>query len=265
MQNIIGKILFIIVVTIAALFIYKTIKISSTKPISVTITENKSSEGTCEKEKVKEIIKEYLISSPEIIIQSIEGLQKRKIMEKEDKVNSYIKNNQVDIETSKTFPTLGNINGDITIVTFFDYNCSYCKKGDLFINQLLESDSNVKLLLRPLPILGDASQYLAQVALAVYKVNPDKFKAIHEGLMAIKDVTKKSVENLLVENDLNISEIEEIADSKEVKALIEEDMEIAKNLKIQGVPVFIINGRLIPGLIDLVQLQSIVKDIRANK
>ncbi|WP_342269980.1 DsbA family protein [Rickettsia endosymbiont of Orchestes rusci] len=265
MQNIIGKILFVVIITIAALFIYKTIKVSSAKPVSVIITESKSVDKICEEERVKEIIKEYLINSPEIIIQSIEGLQKRKIQEKENKVNDYIKSNQIDIENIKSFPTLGNEDGDITIVAFFDYNCSYCKKGDLFINQLLQNDTNIKLLLRPLPILGNASQYLAQVALAVYKVNPSKFKVIHDGLMTIQDITKKSVEGLLSENNLNVSEIEEVADGKEIKALIEKNMEIAKNLKINGVPVYIINGRLIPGLIDLVQLQTMVKDIRDNK
>jgi len=264
MQHIIGKILVIFLVIIGALFIFKTIKTSSTKAVSVEVKQNEAPKQ-CEEERVKKIIEEYLLNTPEIIIQSIENLQKRKVQESEVKVNNYIKDNKIDIENSQNFPIIGNKDGDITIVAFYDYSCSYCKKGDASLNELLQNDPKVKILLRPLPILGDASEYLAKIALAVYKINPDKFKAIHEELMKMRSVSKESVEELLNKNDLKVTEVEEIADSSEIKDLIVQDMKIAKNLKIQGVPAYVINAKLIPGSIDFPQLLNIVKEIRDSK
>ncbi len=264
MQHIIGKILVIFVVIIGVLFIYKTIKTSSTKLVTIEVKQNDELKQ-CAEERVKKIIEEYLLNTPEIIIQSIENLQKRKVQENVTKVNSYIQDNKIDIENSHNFPIIGNKDGDITIVAFYDYACSYCKKGDVSLNELLQNDPKVKILLRPLPILGDVSDYLAKIALAVYKIYPTKFKAVHSELMKISNVSKETIEKLLAKNDLSITEVEEIADSSEVKDLITQNMQIAKNLKIQGVPVYVINARLIPGSVDLPQLLSIVKEIRDSK
>lgn len=264
MQHIIGKILVIFVVIIGVLFIFKTIKTSSTKPVSIEVKQNEEPKQ-CEEARVKKIIEEYLLNTPEIIIQSIENLQKRKVQESETKVNSYIKDNKLDIENSQNFPVIGNKDGNVTIVAFYDYSCSYCKKGDVSLNELLQNDPEVKILLRPLPILGDASDYLAKIALAVYKINPSKFKAVHSELMKIRNISKETVEELLAKNDLNITEVEEVADSIEVRDLITQNIQIARNLKIQGVPAYVINARLIPGSIDFPQLLSIVKEIRDSK
>lgn len=264
MQHIIGKILVIFVVIIGALFIFKTIKASSTKSVSIEVKQNEELKQ-CEEERVKKIIEDYLLNTPEIIIQSIENLQRRKVQESEAKVNNYIKDNKIDIENSRNFPIIGNKDSDITIVAFYDYNCSYCKKGDVSLNELLQNDPKVKILLRPLPILGDASEYLAKIALAVYKINPDKFKAVHSELMKLRNVSKETVEELLAKNDLNITEVEEVADSSEIKDLITQNMQIARNLKIQGVPAYVINAKLIPGSVDFPQLLNIVKEIRDSQ
>ncbi|AFC69697.1 thiol:disulfide interchange protein [Rickettsia amblyommatis] len=264
MQHIIGKILVMFVVVIGVLFVFKTMKTYSTNPVSVEVKQSEDARK-CEEERVQEIIKDYLLKTPEIIIESIEGLQKRKVQENETKVNNYLKDNKLGIEDSTSFPVIGNKDGDVTIIVFYDYNCSYCKKSDASINELLQNDPKVKVVLRPLPILGDASEYLARIVLAVYKVNPSKFKAVHDELIKIRDVSKESIKELLTENGLNATEIEEIADSNEIKDLITQNMKIARSLRIQGVPAYIIDSKLIPGLIDFPQLLNIVKEIRDNK
>lgn len=264
MQNNIGKILVTFLVVVGGVFIFKAIRSSSTKPVSIEIKQMEEAKR-CEEEKVKEIIKDYLLNTPEIIIESIENLQKRKVQESEVKVSNYLKDNKIDIEDSKNFPLIGNKDGDITIVAFYDYACSYCKKGDSTVNQLLQNDPRVKVSLRPLPILGEASEYLAKISLAVFKVNPDKFKLVHDEIMKMRNISKESVENLLTGAGLEITEVEEIADSAEVKDLISQNIQIAKNLKIQGVPAYVINSKLIPGAIDYTQLLNIIKEIRDNK
>lgn len=264
MQNIIGKILVIFLVIVGALFIFKTIKTSSTNPVSIEVKQNNDIKK-CEEEKVKEIIRDYLLNTPEVIIESIENLQKRKVQESEAKVSNYIKDNKIDIENSQNFPVIGNKDGDVTIVAFYDYACSFCKKGDASLNALLQNDPKVKILLRPLPIPGDASEYLAKIALAVYKINPDKFKAVHSELMKVRNISKETVEEILTKNGLNSAEIEEVADNSEIKDLIAQNMKIARNLKIQGVPAYVINAKLIPGSIDFPQLLNIVKEIRDSK
>ncbi|MFV9939548.1 MAG: DsbA family protein, partial [Rickettsia conorii subsp. raoultii] len=113
MQHIIGKILVIFVVVMGVLFVFKTMKTYSTNPVSVEVKQSEDARK-CEEERVQEIIKDYLLKTPEIIIESIEGLQKRKVQENETKVNNYLKDNKLGIEDSTSFPVIGNKDGNVT-------------------------------------------------------------------------------------------------------------------------------------------------------
>ena len=265
MEKIIIKLLLIIVFSLLILVGYKVMKPVTTVTVPVTSSvQPNSSDGTNEKEHIQSVVKEYLMNNPEVITNALEALQKRKKLEMDEKVYSFIKEHREDIESSAMAPFVGNKDGDIIITSFYDYNCSYCKKGNHYLNQLAESDSNVKIILRPLPILGDSSNYASRIILAVHKIAPDKFAPIHEGFMQLKTITKESIEALLIQHSLNVAKIEEDATMTEIADNINKNFELAGNLKIHGTPAYIINGRLVAGLIDLNQLQQIVSDIRAN-
>ena len=53
--------------------------------------------------------------------------------------------------------------------------------------------------------------------------------------------------------------------SEVIQKSLDKNIKLAKELKIQGVPAYIINGKLVPGMIDLGQLQAMVTEIRATK
>ncbi|WP_341764427.1 DsbA family protein [Candidatus Tisiphia endosymbiont of Beris chalybata] len=266
MNNVVSKVLLIIVILLIALFAYKTIKVPSTASakISTNNINQPSSDQLNEINKTEQIIQKYLLNNPEIIVQAMEVLQQRKKQEMEIKASQYLKEHQTEVNNSTTSPALGNSNGNIVIAAFYDYNCTYCKKGDKFINQLIKLDPDVKVLLKPFPILGDASYFAASIALAVYKTDPTKFKNIHDSLIEMQPITNTAVEKLLTDNNLNPLTILELASQEEIKSILEKNTQLARNLKIQGVPAYIINDRLIPGMMDLGQLQKIITEIRSQ-
>lgn len=254
--------LFIIIIVIALLVGYRMLKpLDIVKAPVITTIEPPSLSEVDSKEKVQSIIKEYLLQNPQLIIDSIEQLQKRKIEENEEKVNSYLNGKKSEIEDATISPIIGNDKADIIIVSFYDYNCNYCKKGNDNLEQLVKSDQTVKVILKPFPILGDSSIYAAKVALAVNKLAPDKFMAIHAGLMQMSPITREAVENLIVANELNYKMVEEEIDKKEVQDMLNKNFELADNLKITGVPASIINSKILPGFVDLDQFQQIIADI----
>lgn len=271
MQSFSSKILLIILIILIGLFAFKTFRAPSTisEAVNVIVSETSplASKETSDQfnEKIHAIIHDYLMNNPDVIIQAVEQFQKRKMQEVENKVNGFIKDNKTEIENSPSSPTLGKTDGDIIVTCFYDYNCGYCKKGDIYITQLLESDSNVKVILKPFPILGDSSIYAAKVALAAYKIAPEKFNTIHNGLMDMKPISKESVEKLLADNGFDLSKVEDEMDSKDLQATIANNIKLAQNLKIQGVPAYVINGKLIPGMVDFDQLKKVIIDIRAEK
>lgn len=267
MHNVVGKVLLIIVVILIALFAYKTIKSPSviSPEVSVGSENKKASDVQNDVEKTELIIKEYLMNNPEVIIQAVEGLQQRKMQEMEGKISKVVSENKSEIENASTSPVMGNPNGDIIIAAFYDYNCGYCKKGDAFMEQLIKSDANVKLVLKPFPIMGEDSKFAALVALAVYQSAPDKFLSIHNGLMEMRPVTKQAVEKLLLANNLDIKLIEQAMQNEVIQKSLDKNIKLAGEMKIQGVPAYVINGRLVPGMLDLGQLKNMVAEIRGAK
>lgn len=264
MNNVVSKVLLIIVILLIALFAYKTLKVPSTAvaKISTNNVSQQSSDQLNEVKKTEKIIHEYLLNNPEVIVQAMEVLQQRKKHEMEIKASQYIQDHQSEVNNPTTSPILGNSSGNIMIAAFYDYNCIYCKKGDKFINQLIKLDSNVKVFLKPFPILGDNSYFAASIALAVYKTAPLKFKNVHDSLIEMKPISNAAVEKLLIDNNLDPASIIDAANQEEVKTILEQNTQLARNLKIQGVPAYVINGRLIPGMMDLEQLQRVIAEVR---
>src|SRR5438045_1719204 len=93
-------------------------------------------------------------------------------------------------------PVIGNANGDITIVEYFDYNCPYCRKIAPEIRQVVQDDGKVRLVLKDWPILGEVSKLSARLVLAAkYQ---DKFLPAHEALIGVSSrLTESRVRELL--------------------------------------------------------------------
>lgn len=260
-------------ILVVALFVYKTTRqphvISSHVPTSNNQnTSDQSQEisinSVLSKEELNAAIKDYLINNPETIIASLEGLQKQKEQEDAGKANSYLIDNKDDLENAESPPVLGNKDGDIAIVVFYDYNCSYCKKAHDYNNEVLSLDPGVKLILRPMPILGKTSAYAAQVALAVQKVSQEQFPAIHNDMMKMQLINEDGMKELLSKYNIDYSLVENEINSNSVRQQISKNFDLAKGLGIKGAPSYVINGNLASGLIPVEKFKNIIEQIRSS-
>ena len=257
------KVVFVLFIAITAFIGYR-LHWSGVKnsPVSVTIGDN--GEVSAQKEVLEKTIKEYILNNPDIIIESIELMHKRKMKEMEDKIQGTIKDKKAELEDTASAPYVGNDKGDVSIVMFYDYGCGYCKKANSIVNSAIASDSNVKVVYRPLPILGEASEYLSKLMLAVYKIAPSKFKAIHDDVMEFTTLDKKAVAEAIEKHGVNFADVEIEMSKPEVKDMYLNNMKLASELHINGAPAFIINSSFFPGLLELNNLQKIIADKRAE-
>ena len=126
-----NRTLIILFLGLVGLFLYKTINkpsvisasLSDASKVQIDV-DNMNEES---KEALHAIIKDYIINHPEDIIKSLESLQNKKMEESAQQVEEYIKSHLSDIENDDNPPIIGNEKGDIKIVVFYDYNCSFCK------------------------------------------------------------------------------------------------------------------------------------------
>lgn len=81
-------------------------------------------------------------------------------------------------------PVGGNPKGDLTIVSFFDYNCPFCKRTVEPLKAVLTSDGNIRHVYKDWPILAPSSVSGAKLALAAkYQ---DRYEDAYHALMGIE-------------------------------------------------------------------------------
>ncbi|MES2214862.1 MAG: DsbA family protein [Pseudomonadota bacterium] len=216
-------------------------------------------------DEINSAVKEFILKNPEVIIESIELMQKRKVKDMEDRINNAIKEKRSEIEDSSHSPYIGSKDSDVTVVMFYDYGCGYCKKANSIVNQLIDSDHNVKVIYKPLPILGEVSEYMTKLILAVYNLAPEKFKVVHEGMMALKNPGKEEIKAVILAHGLNFEDLEIEISKPEVTTMYNKILTLASELRIHGAPVFIINGDFYSGLLELDNMKKIIADLRTLK
>ena len=210
-------------------------------------------------EKVLEIIR----NNPEIIMEAIKILQAKDAKNKQEQADQNIKSNKQRLEDDKNAPILGNPNGEITIVEFFDYNCGYCRRAFKTIMNLIADNNAVKVVMRELPILGDASVFTAKASLASQK--QQKYEEFHVALMNNRSRnTEKSVLKIAKKIGMDVDQLQLDMNSSFVLDHIEESQKLSESLGISGTPAFVFGEKIVPGAIDLQAMKDLVAQIASN-
>ncbi len=217
--------------------------------------------GTATDDSIQKAIHDYILAHPEVLIQSLRLAKDREEDRLAALTKSMITSFRKDLTEDANAPTFGNPAGDITLVEFFDYRCPYCREVEPFLQSLVKSDPGLRVVEKEYPILGPASVYAARVALAAHKQG--KYIQFHNALMARKpNIDEATVLKLAEEAGLDIDRIKVDMNSPEVDSEIKRNREIAKALRLNGTPAFIVGTELVPGATDLATLKSMVEDAR---
>ncbi len=162
---------------------------------------------------------------------------------------------------NKDLPMMGNPDGDITIVEFFDYNCGYCKKAFSDLMKLVEEDKNVRVVLQDLPILSPSSQKMSELSLAAQKQG--KYFELHKALMEYRgSQSDEAFLKLAGDIGLDVEQLKKDASSDEVRGGVTLIKQMAAALGVRGTPGFIIGDQIFPGYIGDGGLADAIKQAR---
>ena len=216
-----------------------------------------------QKQEMHKIIRDYLISNPDVLREAFEALeQQQQLAQQEQSRESIVANADMLFRSERGF-VYGNANGNVTMVEFFDYNCGYCKRSLGDVMTLVDSDPNLKLVLKEFPILGPGSLYAARAAIASKKQN--KYWEFHRALMQSRGAVDESqVLEIAGSIGLDVDRLKADMDDPEVNATINESMELANAIGINGTPAFVIADTLIPGALGVDGLRAQIADVREN-
>lgn len=217
-----------------------------------------------QKKEIGEFIKEYLIANPEIMLDVQDALQKKQQLAQQVKATTAIENNSATIFDSKDDVTLGNPKGDVTVVEFFDYNCTYCRHALPDMQAMLEKDKNVRFVLKEFPILGPDSVAAHKVADAFRRLAPEKYSDFHMALLG-SDGRASEESALAVATSLGVGEDKIRAEMQKNPndGIVQATYQLAASLGISGTPSYVIGNEMVPGAVGLDDLEAKVKNMRA--
>ncbi|MEX3314259.1 DsbA family protein [Sulfitobacter sp. PS-8MA] len=161
-------------------------------------------------------------------------------------------------------PVLGNPDGDVTIVEFFDYQCPYCKANHPDLVDVVAEDGNIRLVMKDWPIFGAPSVRASQLALGA--ADSGAYKTANEALMGTQGrLSKEDIEAALIAADLDVSDLDSAyrANRDTWDGLMSRNGAQAAQLGLQGTPAFIIGTAIYPGSMDRAALLDAVAQSRA--
>ena len=163
-------------------------------------------------------------------------------------------------------PAAGNLDGDINIVEWFDYNCPYCRKIDPELRQVVQDDGKVRLVLKDWPILGEVSKIAARMALAAkYQ---DKFIQAHEAMIGVSSrLTEPRIRELLAGAGIDMDRLNRdlTTNAKAIDAILARNNAQAEAFGFKGTPSFIVGKFRVPGILTMAEFEMVIADARKAK
>ncbi|KQS74098.1 disulfide bond formation protein DsbA [Rhizobium sp. Leaf384] len=208
-------------------------------------------------------IREYLVANPEVMLEVQEALKAKQAAAAQQVAESAISANKDAIFHSKYDVSLGNPQGDVTIVEFYDYNCGYCKRALPDMQAILDADKNVRFVLKELPILGQESLDAHRVSSAFRKLAPEKYGDFHKALLggeerATEETAIAVAERLGVkEADIRAQMVDPSQDDE-----VRQAYTLANALGVTGTPSYVIGNEAIFGAVGADELASKIANMR---
>lgn len=212
--------------------------------------------ATIDPETLNPMIESFLMSDPRILQRMSVALDTTLQAEERAQSTTAIASMRDAIFNDPDQVVLGNPDGDVTLVEFFDYNCGYCRSALPDMATLLAEDPNLRVVLKEFPILSNELIDAARIGVLVSKADVD-YWTFHETLFTSRgQVDKKVALAAAADLGLNPITLEMDMGNEPVSKVIQTSYEIARALNISGTPTFIIGNEIIPGAIGLDELRS---------
>jgi len=208
-------------------------------------------------------IREYLLANPEIVEEMSQALEIKKEAESRVLAETAITQNKDAIFNAPEDIVLGNPDGDVTVVEFYDYNCGFCKRAMTDMVELLDKDPNVRFVLKEFPILGPDSMAAHRVAMSFRALAPEKYGEFHIKLLS-GDVRATEDYTIDVAKGFGVDEAALRAGMKDpaIDQSIRQTYELANALGISGTPSFVVGNEAVFGAVGAEALLAKIANVR---
>jgi hypothetical protein len=220
--------------------------------------------GAAQRTEIEGVIKDYLMRNPDVIREVLVEMERKQKADEESARSKAVSDLAPQLFDSSRQAVLGNPNGQITLVEFFDYNCGYCKKALDDVAKLVKAEPDLRLVIKDFPVLGPGSVEAAEVATAMRnQAKGDKYWQYHTKLMMTRGQIGKT-QALAAARELgaDMDRLARDAASAETRASLQEVMMIADRLQLSGTPTFVLGDEVIVGAVGQEDLRARIGNLR---
>ena len=195
-------------------------------------------------------------------------MTKRQAVAEAAKQASAVKKHANLIFNSPRGVVVGNREGDVSFVEFFDYNCGYCKRAMIDMMELMKGDPKLRVVLKEFPVLGQGSVEAAQVGIAVRMQDPSgkKYLDFPQKLLTGRGQADRARALAAAkEAGLDMAKLEKDMQSPEIRATLEENLKMAEEMGLNGTPSYVIGDQVVVGAVGLASLKEKIANARCGK
>ncbi|WP_439573513.1 DsbA family protein [Phreatobacter sp.] len=238
-----------------------------TAPLAPVLAQGAPAQPTAEERaRIEAIVRDYLLRNPEVLQEALVELERRQAQAEERARTEAFQANRDRLYRSPNAVVLGNPQGDVTLVEFFDYNCGFCKRALPETVELLRSDPRIRLVLKDFPVLGPGSVEAAQVAIALkMQLDGPKYFEFHQKLLGGRGQANRA-RALEAARDVgaDMARLERDMASPQVAATLAENARLAELLRINGTPSYVVGDDVVVGAVGLARLRENIVRARAT-
>jgi protein-disulfide isomerase len=228
-----------------------------------------SSASDMQKKEFEKVIHDYIVNNPEVLLEASQALQQKQQQNVQQQAQAAIKEQAPQLFDAK-LAVLGNPNGNVTIVEFFDYQCIHCKNMAPVLKELMSKNNNLRIVYKEFPIFGKSSEFASKVAIAA--AMQGKYAQVHEALLKVnKKLTDELVLSTAKSAGVDMNKLKADMKSKTVEDVLADNKKLAEKLRLMGTPAFIVaatpdnkfkadsEASFIPGAASAESLQELIK------
>jgi protein-disulfide isomerase len=216
-----------------------------------------------QEEAIRQLVRDYLVANPEVLMEAVQAYRARQQEMQQQQVDDVLTSKRDELERDPDSPVVGNPDGDVVLVEFFDYRCPYCIHVAQPLREVVEEDGNIRMVMKEFPILGPESVLAARMALAAERQG--KYEDLHFALMSVPGkLTEEDAFKMAEQVGLDMDQLRSDMDDPAIEEMLQRNVALAQALQINGTPGFVIGDQVVRGAIDMRTLREIVRKARAK-
>lgn len=196
---------------------------------------------------IEKIVREYLIANPEVLLEAQQALEDKRKEEDRIAQQETITDSADELFNSQYDGIVGNPEGSITIVEFFDYNCGFCERALDDMQALVEADPDLRFVLKEFPILGPDSQKAHVVSMAFRALAPEKYGEFHRDLLMSGRATEAAAIEAALALGVDEAALRDEMKNPEIAETFGRTYQLANALAITGTPSYVVGNEVVYG------------------